>query len=76
VYRQAMLGPYARYIVTTTQTWGQPLRKASFEIRLPPGAKNPEFSHPFRPKGPSVRVWIYEASDFLPREDIVVRYRR
>jgi len=27
-------------------------------------------------EGPSVRVWTYEATDFLPREDIVVRYRR
>lgn len=76
VYRQAMLGTYARYIVTTTQAWGQPLRRASFEVRLPPGARDPSFSHPFQPKGPSVRVWTYEARDFLPREDIVVRYRR
>jgi len=76
VYRQAMRSTYARYIVTTTQTWGQPLRRASFEVRLPPGAKDPTFSYPFEPKGPSVRVWTYEARDFLPREDIVVRYRR
>jgi hypothetical protein len=76
VYRQTMRSTYARYIVTTTQAWGQPLRRASFEVRLPPGAKDPQFSYPFRPKGPSVRVWTYEATDFLPREDIVVRYRR
>jgi len=76
VYRQATRSTYARYIVTTTQTWGQPLRRASFEVRLPPGAKDPTFSYPFEPKGPSVRVWTYEARDFLPREDIVVRYRR
>jgi hypothetical protein len=76
VYRQATRSTYARYIVTTTQAWGRPLRKARFEVRLPPGARDPEFSHPFRPKGPSVRVWTYEATDFLPREDIVVRYRR
>lgn len=76
VYRQAMRSTYARYIVTTTQAWGQPLRRASFEIRLPPGARDPTFSYPFRPKGPSVRVWTYEARDFMPREDVVVRYRR
>lgn len=75
VYRQAMHATYARYIVTTTQAWDQPLRRASFEVRLPPGATDPWFSHPFRPKGPSVRMWTYEARDFLPREDIVVRYR-
>lgn len=76
VYRQAMRTTYARYIVTTTQYWGAPLRRARFEIRLPPGAKDPSFSYPFRPRGPSVLVWTYEAQDFLPREDIVVRYRR
>jgi hypothetical protein len=76
VYRQTMRSTYARYIVTTTQAWGQPLRKASFEVRLPPGAQDPQFSYPFRPKGPSVQVWTYGATDFLPREDIVVRYRR
>ena len=76
VYRQAMRSTYARYIVSTTQTWGQPLRRASFEVRLPPGATDPTFSYPFRPKGPSVLVWTYEARDFMPREDIVVRYRR
>jgi hypothetical protein len=76
VYRQAMRSTYARYIVTTTQAWDRPLREASFEIRLPDGAMDPTFSYPFRPKGPSVRVWTFEATDFLPREDIVVRYRR
>jgi hypothetical protein len=76
VYRQAMRTTYARYIVTTTQAWSEPLRRASFEVRLPPGAQDPQFSYPFRPKGPSVRVWSYEARDFLPGEDIVVRYRR
>jgi hypothetical protein len=76
VYRQVMRTTYARYIVTTTQYWGAPLRRARFEIRLPPGAKDPRFNYPFRPKGPSVRVWTYEAEDFLPREDIVVSYRR
>lgn len=75
VYRQAMRTTYARYIVTTTRAWGQPLRRASFEVRLPPGAKDPSFSYPFRLKGPSVLVWTYEARDFLPREDMVVRYR-
>ena len=76
VYRQPMRTTYARYIVTTTQHWGRPLRRASFEIRLPPGARNPTFSYPFRPKGPSVLVWTFEADDFLPHADIVVKYSR
>jgi hypothetical protein len=76
VYRQETPSTYARYIVTTTQYWGAPLRRASFEVRLPPGAKYPSFSYPFRPRGPSVRVWTYEAENFLPHADIVVSYRR
>lgn len=76
VYRQPMRSTYARYIVTTTQYWAAPLRRASFEIRLPPGAKDPSFSYPFRRKGPSDLIWVYEAEDFMPREDIVVSYRR
>ncbi len=66
---------YARYIVTATRPWSEPLRRTSFEVRLPPGALDPQFSYPFRRKGPSERVWSCEARDFLPSEDIVVRCR-
>jgi len=76
VYRQVMRSTYARYIVTTTRTWQRPLRHAHFEIRLPLGARDPTFSHPFRRKVPSERSWIYDVENFLPREDIVVRYTR
>ena len=47
VYRQKIETEYARYIVTTARVWGRPIRFASFEIRLPPGAEPLDFSYPF-----------------------------
>jgi hypothetical protein len=77
VYRQKLEGAYARYIVTTTRIWGRPLRSARFEIRLPEGAEPVEFSFPFEPrKGPGGTRYVYEAQEFFPDRDIVVRWRR
>lgn len=75
VYRQALRGEYARYIVTTTRAWERPLRRAEFEIRLPAGAEPVEFSFPFAPAVEAPGLYRYEAMDFLPDHDIVVRWR-
>jgi len=75
-YRQALRTTYARYIVTTTAAWGQPLQNARFEIHLPPGAVPEEFSFPFEPcAGDERSGWCYEATDFLPDRDVIVRWR-
>jgi hypothetical protein len=73
-YRQKLDANYARYIVTTTRAWGRPLRHASFEIRLPPTAVPVDFSFPFEPRDGGTR-YGYEASDFFPDRDIIVRWR-
>ena len=76
IYRQKIATEYARYIVTTTQAWGRPLRRASFEIRLPPGAIPLEFSFPFEQHGTASETsYTYEARDFFPDRDIVVRWK-
>jgi hypothetical protein len=76
VYRQQMKASYARYIVRTTRIWGRPLRHASFEIRLPPGASPLEFSFPFEPREAGGNVsYVFDAYDFFPDHDIVVRWR-
>lgn len=75
-YRQARLGLYARYIVTTTARWGRPLASARFVIRLPEGCEPEEFSFPFArcpDEGPA--AWCHEATDFLPDRDVMVRWR-
>jgi hypothetical protein len=76
VYRQALRAHFARYIVTTTSSWGRPLRVARFEITLPQGARPTRFSHAFRAAGRGrTRAWVYEARDFLPDRDIEVEWR-
>jgi hypothetical protein len=74
-YRQALLGPYARYIVTTTRRWGRPLRSARFEIRLPRQAQPLRFSHPFqRIATHEGGYYLFEATDFMPDRDIEVEW--
>lgn len=75
VYRQALRTTYARYIVTTTRSWGQPLRSARFEITLPAGASPHRFSHDFRAvRLRGRRVYVFEARQFLPDRDIEVEW--
>ena len=77
VYRQELLGNYARYIVTSTAAWKRPLTHARFEIELPEDAIPEEFSFPFvRDDSPGANVWIYETMDFMPKEDITVRWQQ
>ena len=77
LYRQALRGRYARYIVTSTASWSRPLRFARFEITLPPGARVLRFSHPFRrPAGRPGGPYVWEAREFLPDRDIEVEWRR
>jgi hypothetical protein len=75
VYRQVLLGPYARYIVSTTRAWPRPLRLARFEVFLPEGAEPRRFSYPFRLEEDGVRnYYLFEARDFLPEDDIIVEW--
>jgi hypothetical protein len=74
VYHQELLGPYARYVVTTTNIWNRPLEHARFEVFLPESARAPEFSFPFAPPEEPGAPYIYEAEDFLPDRDITVRW--
>ena len=73
VYRQARKTTYGRYIVTTTSAWGRPLRNARFEITLPAGARDPEFSFPFELSEEG--YYFYETTDFLPDVDIIVNWK-
>jgi hypothetical protein len=75
VYRQHILASYARYIVTSTKAWQQPLRWARFEIRLPEGAEPGDFSFPFERREDEGGVFYhYEAVDFFPDRDIIVEW--
>jgi hypothetical protein len=71
VYRQGRPARYARYIVTTTSAWADPLVHARFEIVLPDSARAPRFSFPFeRRQGPGGTMYVFEAASFRPDRDI------
>jgi hypothetical protein len=75
IYTQVLLSRYARYIVTTTQAWGRPLRHARFEIYLPENATPVHFSFPFeRLESDGHVFYLYEAEEFSPDTDIIVRW--
>ncbi|MBU1700416.1 MAG: hypothetical protein KJ970_20710 [Candidatus Eisenbacteria bacterium] len=62
-------------LVAFRRPWRRPLRHASFEIRLPPSAIPLEFSFPFERQGAGDETsYTYEARDFFPDRDIVVRW--
>ncbi len=76
VYRQALHGPFASYIVTTMNGWEYPLRHARFEITLPVEVEPLDFSFPFQLMyRDDTRIWWYEAQNFRPEHDIEVRWR-
>jgi hypothetical protein len=76
IYRQKLRTDYARYILTSTQNWERPLSRARFEITLPAGATDAVFSFPFvQEKRGEQEVWVYEATKFLPKKDIIVRWK-
>lgn len=86
-YRQGLRQNYARYIVTTTRAWREPLRHARFEIRLPRGVVPIAFSFPFvaqpdtsagldsAAEADSAVVYVWETDSFYPDRDIVVRWQ-
>jgi hypothetical protein len=76
VYRQHLRSCFARYIVTTTGLWKRPLHHARFEVALPPEIDSPTFSYPFEPQtNGEPKVWVFEASEFLPERDIEIRWK-
>jgi hypothetical protein len=76
VYHQALHDHYARYITTSTQAWGRPLRRARFEVYLPDQTKPVDFSFPFHADPVDGRNrFVYEAEGFLPEKDIIVRWK-
>jgi hypothetical protein len=75
IYRQALAARYARYIVTSTKAWQQPLVRARFEIYLPENAVPRSFSYAFeRVDSDDGACYVFETEQFLPDRDIVVEW--
>jgi hypothetical protein len=77
-YRESTPGRFLRYILTSTASWGEPLRKARYDVCLPRGLVLDTLS-----PGPAVRTAVaggtlyrIERSMFLPDQDLIVRWAR
>ena len=75
-YEQEMYHGCARYILTSTQTWGKPLEEARFVLEADPALVVDSLGQP--PSGcqqseaGTVCHWSFE--DFLPDQDLLIWY--
>ena len=73
LYSQRHGGSYGRYILTTTGSWGRPLRRAQFELELDSVDlidSNYELS------GSKNGALTFQRSGFMPEEDWVFTFKR
>jgi len=76
-YNQKLKGNQARYIITTTKNWKNPLKEARFIIDLPDNFNNPQFSYkPDSVIRNSNRVLYYLCKrNFMPKKDLIVGWK-
>ncbi|MBN1290370.1 MAG: hypothetical protein JXB48_00900 [Candidatus Latescibacteria bacterium] len=75
-YSQKLHGSTARYILTTTQTWKEPLKYAVFSISTPQNFKNLKFNYkPDLTKSEhDCILHIIERTDFMPDKDLYITW--
>lgn len=77
VYSQRCLDRSAKYILTTTQAWGQALKQAEFVVRVPSSFKEVTLSYsPDSLKETKGGQFFYlTKKNFLPDKDLEVRWK-
>ena len=77
-YRQKLLGERAKYIFTSTKSWGKPLEKVDFQLRFPKTIKIDSLS--MLPDSlqecNDTYTLFWERKNFMPEEDFVVYYHK
>lgn len=75
-YRQKLLGNKAKYIFTTTSTWGKPLESAVFQLTFPKNLTIDSLSMlpDSLQENDNEYTLFWEKENFMPREDFVIRY--
>jgi len=60
-----------RYILTTTRTWGRPITRASFRLRLPLGYELRDSNYPLTEVSgsPSFITYTFSRTNFYPDQD-------
>ncbi len=76
-YAQDCLDHTGCYILMTTSTWNVPLRKALFEIHIPPGIELVASSYEFDSvvEKDDAQIHRMERNDFMPDADLCVEWR-
>ena len=75
-YSQAITRPPARYILTSTGAWGEPLDEAEYQVRWPAALEDVRVSYPGEiTREGAQQVLRFSRSDFLPERDLVVDWR-
>jgi hypothetical protein len=77
-YRQKGVKDTARYILTTTKNWGEPLRKAEYTFDAEKARKILSFSYPPDNSSASgnTQKYFWSRKDFLPEKDFIVVFRK
>jgi len=77
-YRQKLLGDKAKYLFTTTSTWGKPLESAAFQLTFPKNIKIDSLS--MLPDSlqeyEDTYTLFWTRENFMPQEDFVVHYHK
>jgi hypothetical protein len=75
-YRQPLSGRTAKYLITTARTWGEPLRRASFEVITPDSIPELTSSLPLREvtEARGRRRYRYETARFTPTRELIVSW--
>jgi hypothetical protein len=75
-YRQKHNGNTAKYILTTTSFWGQPLEEGKYDLWIPDYIRINEFSYP--PDNftefDGEMIYHWEKTDFMPDNDFIIRF--
>lgn len=72
-YSQATQTPNARYILTTTNAWRRPLKKAHYFLKTV-GVKN--IGSNYEMKNAGTNVWNWERVNFMPKNDWLIKWEK
>jgi hypothetical protein len=77
-YRQKHNNRSARYILTTTATWGKPFEEAAYDLVVPGYLKVEEFSYePDNFTGfKDDKIYHWKKKGFMPGKDFVIKFHK
>jgi len=76
-YQQKALNKKLEYILTTTSTWGEPLKSAEFLITIPLNCKLENISIPYESetKNSKTKSYLIHKKNFNPQKNLIIEWR-